>query len=308
MLNNSPVVRVLQVCALAATLASPLHAQTIDDGQMVRSGELLTGYIYAHDSWDEYWEGALKRTNGNIGRITTQSNAWWANFGLSEQVNIIAQIPHVATNASQGILHGIKGIQDLSVTAKYRFVEANPGAVTVRAFAVATGGAPLTDYNPELLPLSIGLKSKRVSTRGTLNVETGPGWFANASAAYTWRSRVTLDRPYYFTNDEFVMSNRVDMPRTFDYTASAGLMRPRLMAAAFFMQQRTLGGGDIRRQDMPFVSNRMNFERVGAMAMLPVVAGFEVQASVAYTLDGRNVGQSTTVTGGILYRFNRFNP
>ena len=104
------------------------------------------------------------------------------------------------------------------------------------------------------------------------------------------------------------MSNRVDMPRTFDYVASAGLMKPRLMAAAFFMQQRTLGGGDIRRQDMPFVSNRMNFERVGGMVMLPVVAGFEVQASVAYTLDGRNVGQSTSFTGGILYRFNRFNP
>ena len=42
--------------------------------------------------------------------------------------------------------------------------------------------------------------------------------------------------------------------------------------------------------------------------MLPVIAGLEVQASVAYTLDGRNVGQATTFTGGLLYRFNRFNP
>ena len=39
---------------------------------MVRPRELLTGSVYSHDSWDEYWEGALKRTNGNIGRITTQ--------------------------------------------------------------------------------------------------------------------------------------------------------------------------------------------------------------------------------------------
>ena len=308
MLNNFRVRRALYLCALLSALAPPLYAQTIDDGQMVRSGELLTGYIYVHDSWDQYWEGGLKRTNGNIGRITTQTNAWWANYGLSQSVNIIAQVPYISTNASQGILHGIQGIQDLTLAGKYRFLEAKPGNTTVRAFAVVAGGAPLTDYNPELLPLSIGLKSKRISTRGTLNVETGPGWFGNVSGAYTWRSRVTLDRPYFFTNDEFVMSNRVDMPRTFDYVASAGLMKPRLMAAAFFMQQRTLGGGDIRRQDMPFVSNRMNFEQVGGMVMLPVVAGFEVRASVAYTLDGRNVGQSTSFTGGLLYRFNRFNP
>ena len=34
---------------------------------MVRPGELLTGNVYTHDSWDEDWEGPLKRTNGNIG-------------------------------------------------------------------------------------------------------------------------------------------------------------------------------------------------------------------------------------------------
>ena len=59
---------------------------------------------------------------------------------------------------------------------------------------------------------------------------------------------------------------------------------------------------------MPFVSNRMNFSKVGGMAMIPVIAGLEVQGSVTYTLEGRNVGQATTVTGGLLYRFNRFNP
>jgi hypothetical protein len=58
---------------------------------------------------------------------------------------------------------------------------------------------------------------------------------------------------------------------------------------------------------MPFVSNRMNFSKTGAMAMVPVVAGFEVQASLAYTLDGRNVGKSTTFTGGLFYRFNRLD-
>ena len=71
-------------------------------------------------------------------------------------------------------------------------------------------------------------------------------------------------------------------------------------------QQRTLGGGDIRRQDMPFVSNRMNFSRVGAMGMYPIpkLTHLQLQFAYAYTLDGRNVGQASTITGGLLYRFH----
>ena len=57
------------------------------------------------------------------------------------------------------------------------------------------------------------------------------------------------------------------------------------MTTVSFSQQRTLGGGDIRRQDMPFVSNRMNFSKVGAMAMYPIpkLAHLEFQVAVART-------------------------
>ena len=77
------------------------------------------------------------------------------------------------------------------------------------------------------------------------------------------------------------------------------------MAVATFSQQRTTGGGDIRRQDMPFVSNRMNFSKVGGMVMYPIpkLQGLAVQLSYAYTLNGRNVGQATTFTAGLLYLF-----
>ena len=42
------------------------------------------------------------------------------------------------------------------------------------------------------------------------------------------------------------------------------------MAELSFAQQRTQGGGDIRRQDMPFVSNRMDFSKLGGMVMYPI--------------------------------------
>jgi hypothetical protein len=307
MLLNSLARRALHTCALLASLTVPLHGQTIDDGVMLAGRELLTGNQYTYDTWDEYWEGALKRKNANIGTITTRANVWHANYGLTDRLNVIGMVPYVWTKPSQGVLHGIQGFQDLTLALKWKALEktsADLGAF--RVFAVVAAGIPLTDYNPELLPLSIGLGSTRVSWRGTVNYHTPAGWFINESIAYSQRSGVRLDRPYFYTDGAFVMSDKVNMPNAFDHVASAGYMKPRLMAAAFLSHQRTLGGGDIRRQDMPFISNRMNFSKAGAMVMLPIprLGGLEAQASVSQTFAGRNVGEAITFTAGLLYRFN----
>lgn len=297
----------LQALVLLAALSVPLRAQTIDDGIMMGRHELQTGNLYSHDQWDRYWEGTLKRQNGNIGEITTQTNVWVANYGLHDRLNVIAMVPYVWTNASQGVLHGFKGFQDLTVAGKYNFLERSVRSYgSLKAIAVVSAGVPLTDYNPELLPLSIGTGSTRVSWRATVNFQSNPGWFLNGTTAYSWRSQVALDRPYYYTDGEFFMTNQVDMPNAVDYTGSAGYMKNGLMTAVSFSQQRTLGGGDIRRQDMPLVSNRMNFFKAGAMVMYPIpkVRELAFHFGLGHTFDGRNVGQATTVTTGLLYTFN----
>jgi len=307
MLISSLARRALHACVVLAYLSVPLHGQTIDDGVMVARRELLTGNQYTYDTWDEYWEGALKRKNANIGKITTKVNVWHANYGLTDRLNVIGMVPYAWTKPSQGYLHGIQGFQDLTLALKWKAVEKTSSALgAFRAFAVVAAGIPLTDYNPELLPLSIGMGSTRVSWRGAVNYHTPPGWFINESVAYSWRSQVRLDRPYFYTDGEFVMSDEVDMPNAVDHVASAGYMKGHLMAAAFLSQQRTLGGGDIRRQDMPFISNRMNLSRAGVMAMLPIpkLGGLAAQASVSQTFAGRNVGKATTLSAGLLYRFN----
>ena len=245
MLIQLPRSRVLYALALFALMAVPLQAQTIDDGIMLRQRELLTGNFYSHDSWDEYWEGALKRTNGNIGTITTKTNVFTANYGLFDRFNVIGTVPYVWTNASQGVLHGIQGFQDLTLAGKWTAHEKPAGDGVLRTILVVAAGIPLTNYNTELLPLSIGLGSTRVSWRGTVNYQTTPGWYVNGTTAYTVRSHVKLDRPYYQTGDEFVITDRVDMPNVFDYTASGGYMKDGLMAAAFFslMAMWTVGRG-----------------------------------------------------------------
>jgi hypothetical protein len=293
--------------AVLLSCCPSLEAQTVDDGIMLGRGALQIGNLYSYDSWDQYWEGTLKRANGNIGTITTESNVVTANYGVTDRLNVIGRLPYVWTRSSQGVLHGSQGLQDLTLAAKYSVVDRSArNRGVLRAIAVGSVGIPLTDYNVELLPLSIGDHSRRVSGRGTIFYLTTAGWFVNGSTSYTWRSGVQLDRPYYFTDDTFVMSDEVDMPNALDYVASAGYMKGRLMTAASWSQLRTLGGGDIRRQDMPFVSNRMNFSRLGAMIMAPVpkLRTLRFQVALARTIDGRNVGHATTITGGLLYTFH----
>jgi hypothetical protein len=88
------------------------------------------------------------------------------------------------------------------------------------------------------------------------------------------------------------------MPDVFDYTVTAGYQRGRLCIPISLSQQHTLGGGDIRRQDMPFVSNRMDFVKAGGLVMYR-----GVRLGISRVVSGRNVGQATTLTGGYVYTF-----
>jgi hypothetical protein len=291
---------------LFCTLAFRGYSQTLTDGLMMSKGDLCTGFMYTHDKWKNYWEGELKRDNGNIGELTTQSIMWVGNYGITNKINLIAMLPYVMTKASGGTLHEMEGIQDLSVGVKYNFLDTDLGANKFKAFGVLNFSTPLTDYTPDFLPLSIGMASTNLTYRLTTYFKLNQGWFVNASGGYTMRSNVELDRNSYYTGDQLYYGNEVEMSDVFDLFASIGYLKKGLQAELNLMQQNTLGGYDIRRQDMPFVSNKMNFTKAGILLMyyVPQVKNLALRAAGSYTLSGRNVGQSTTIMGGVLYTFH----
>ncbi len=294
----------IAVSALGATAA---RGQSIDDGVMMPKRALCAGFMYMHDGWDEYWEGTLERRNDNVGTVTTQSVALVADYGVGDRLNVIAMVPYVWTHASGGTLAGMRGLQDFTGAIKYDLLETDfTKAGFLRAIVVAAASVPMTDYAPESLPVAIGLKSKTFSTRMTLHFEAKRGWFLKASGAYTWRDKVTLDRPSYFTDGQLFLSDEVAMPDVFSYTVSAGYTRPGIQIPISFSQQSTLGGGDIRRQDMPFSSNKMNYSKVDAFVQyaLPMKKNLALKVAGTQTVSGRNVGRSTTVTAGFLYTFH----
>lgn len=294
----------------AATLAGGprvAHAQNLDDGLMLRQGQLRLSMDYASESWREYWEGTRRRTNDNIGTLTTQSTVLSLGYGVNKRLSAFATLPYVQTSANAGVMSGMQGMQDVTMGLKARLFEITPTTRTrLRATALVGGGMPVSNYTPDFLPMSIGLGARHARTRAAMHLQDKSNFFADVSVGYMWRNNVTLDRPAYFTNGQLVSSNEVAMPDVRDAMVAVGYQDARWCIPVAFVQQRTLGGGDIRRQDMPFVSNRMDFTRVQAHVMytmrsLPVI----LNSGAMTTLEGRNVGKSTMYTVGVTYLVKR---
>ena len=265
-------------------------------------GTLSTGVLYAHDSWDHYWEGTLKRTNGNIGTLATESVTWVGGYAATDRLGFMASLPYIWTHASQGVLHDLSGRQDLTLAMKFKLLSTGPGRYgTFSALAAVTGAIPTSDYTPDFYPLSIGTAGRRASGHLTMSLQSNSAWFANASAAYMWCANVRLNRNSYFTDGQLYLTNQVVMPNVLDYTLTAGFNRGNWRIPVSLVQQRTLGGGDIRRQDMPFVSNRMDFVRLGGEVKYALPGNLSINLGAAHVLSGRNVGQSTTFTSGLFY-------
>lgn len=285
-------------------LAVPLAGQTPTDGLMMSKGSICTVGLYAHESWDRYWEGTRRRDNPNIGAVTTHSFRLMAAAGLTRRLNLMADLPYVWTNASAGTLRGFSGLQDVSLALKWRAVTANVPFGKVSAFAVGGFSTPMGNYVKDLLPVSIGFGSTTGSLRGILHYKTGVGAFVTAQAGYVRRSNIRIDRNSYFT-DRMVYSREVFMPDVVDGSVRAGYLNKHFQAEMILSRFTTLGGFDITRNNMPFPSNLMQATRVGFNAVLrPAFAkGFSLNAGAGYTTHGRNVGQSTMYYGGIQYVF-----
>jgi hypothetical protein len=274
-------------------------AQSLTDGIFMDKQYLCVAAVYNHDAWDQYWEGALLRKNGNIGTLTTQSTVLMANYGLFNKVNLIAMLPVVWTNASGGTLASQRGLQDLTLAVKYKAFETGLLGGKFSAQVVAGGSLPTTNYVADYLPLSIGLHSKTLFGRGILHYAGAKHLTFLLSGTFIGRSNVTIDRTSYYTTQQ-IYSTEVKMPNAAQFAFRGGYYSFRWGAELLAEHNATLGGFDIRRQDMPFLSNNMDATRVGAQAFyrLPFLADLQVIGTVMQTVQGRNVGKSLTWSAG----------
>jgi hypothetical protein len=300
----SRTVQALTLAITFFTITCNATAQTDADAILMNKNNFCTGFQYSYSSWDHYWEGKLKRTNLNLGTVSTQMIGFMGNYGLTDKLNVLFNVPYVWTKASAGTLHGQNGIQDLSVMLKYRVLQSRLGKGRFTLIALGGYSLPLTDYVADFQPLSLGLGSKNITGRLTADYEVNK-MFVTATAAYIHRSNVDIDRDYYYT-DKPHYTNEVKMPDATSFQLRLGYRGSVLGAEAILSNWTTLGGFDITRNNMPFPSNEMNATMAGVMVKCNPRAfpGMSLMAGGNYTLAGRNMGQAIGATGGLTYVFD----
>lgn len=278
-----------------------LNAQMPHDAIYMPKNTICIATSYSQNNWKQYWENTQKRENLNMGNISTQSVMTFAAIGIKNNFNIIAGLPYIWTKTSVGNLMGQKGIQDLSIWAKYKMME-NKG---LSIHASVGGSIPISNYIPDLLPLSIGLQTKTATARIIANYMNKSGIYVTAHASYVFRSNIHVDRDAYQANNKVYNTNEVRVPNATDLSARLGWMKnqSRIQTELFIERFACVGGDNIRRNDMPFPSNNMQMTSAGFYSKYqPKNLGINLR--VAKVLEGLNVGQSTSYSIGILYLIN----
>lgn len=279
-------------------------AQTDQDAIMMSKNYFCGGAMYGYSSWKNYWEGTFKRDNLNLGNVSTQTIGAMGIYGIKNNFNVLFSLPYIQTKASAGTLNGLNGIQDLSLWVKWMPLSKSVGKGTLSVFGLAGVSIPVSDYTPDFLPLSIGLHSTNVSARVMVDYEMDK-FFVTGSGTYTYRNNITLDRNSYYTT-ELHLTNEVEMPDVASFNFRTGYRSGHLIAEAIVSNMTTLGGFDIRKNDAPFASNKMNATTagVGFKYTLKNFHQLSFVGNAGYTLSGRNVGQSTYGSAGVFYAFN----
>ncbi|HNU86934.1 MAG TPA: hypothetical protein PKJ94_01500 [Ferruginibacter sp.] len=275
-------------------------SQTDIDGLMMQKNFFCVGPTAGYSSWKNYWEGTLKRENLNMGKVSTTNFMIMGNYGVTKKLNLLFGLPYIKTKASAGQMAGQKGLQDLSLWLKWVGYEKHIGKGDLQAILIGGYSTPVSNYSPDILPLSIGLHSQAATGRLMIDYQWNH-WFGTASWSYVARNNVKLDRYTYYTT-EMHYSNEVKMPDASQWNFRAGYRSDVLIAELVLNKWTTLGGFDIPRNGMPFVSNKMNATTIGLNVKYETpLNGLSVVANGSATLAGRNVGQASGFNAGVFY-------
>src|SRR6476659_6498560 len=117
-------------------------AQTDLDAIMMNKKNLCIGPMYGYSSWKNYWEGTFKRDNENLGKVSTQMFSVMGTYGITKKLNVIVNLPYIKTKASAGTLHGMDGMQDISLWIKWKAYSTDLGKGKFSLFGLGGGSFP----------------------------------------------------------------------------------------------------------------------------------------------------------------------
>lgn len=298
----------LSLFALLLIGARPLAAQTPADEILMKKQEVCFALSYDRGEWDEYWEGADLRVNGNIGTLTRNTTAPMVAYGITDKLNFLMATPYVKTKSNGGQLAGAQGFQDVSVALKYEIIKKKLGKGNLAALATAAFATPMSNYLSDYMPYSLGLGTNEGTLRGIVHYQLDKGMYARVAGAHLWKGQTETERDYYYNNGSYY-TPFMDVPNAWNCNATIGtwLFDYALKVEVNYMALMSTDGDDIRAYNAPQPTNKVEVSQVGGFAQYYFkknLKGLGVLAYYSQMIDGRNMGKFTNIGVGATYQFN----
>lgn len=244
-----------------------------------------TGHValsFTLEGYDEFYRGTTKvSTPGGLGEVETATLSVYLDYGFTDRLAVVVNLPRVEADSDGTAGFAEDDLQDLTALLKYRV--ASFGSGSRRHSLVVAGGirTPASDYVADA-PVSVGDGSTDFLARFV----------------------------YQFESDRFYLSQQVgfdlrgeDVPDGLPLYTEVGFKRGRVLAGGFLAHYLADGGTDIGDSGFTFPSNQEEYTRAGAKVYAEVGERFGVSGLLFTTLDGRNTGNITGGSFGIVARF-----
>ncbi|HSL85221.1 MAG TPA: hypothetical protein VLF66_20805 [Thermoanaerobaculia bacterium] len=268
--------------ALLAALSLPAAAPALDlNGFLPAAGEGAAALSYTAESYDEFWAGETKVQEPALGEVETSSLSLWFRWGFTDRLSVVANLPYVdvSTDGFAGLEDD--GLADLEALLLFRLLETSSGALNHRLVAGAGVRTPASDYEGNA-PISLGDDTTDALLRLVYQLQNG-GFYVSQQVGYDLRSD--------------------DAPDNFPLFTEVGYTYGAFTFSGFYKKLVADGGTDIGDPGFTFPSNQEEYERVGAKVFGRFTDRIGGALSAFTTLDGRNTGQTTGVSAGIVLDF-----
>ena len=301
--------RILQLLIITFLYASTMKSQTPTDAQFMDKKLSCLAVTYGEESWSRYWESTLYRENGNIGTLTRTTIMPMVAYGITRDINVIAGLPYVKTKTSQGTLAGSEGFQDFSLALKAKIATLDfDSSLFINLIGVLGGAIPVSNYNDDYGPQMLGLGCKEANGRLMVELIHKSGIYLRPQASYHLRTSCQIERDFYYSSEGPVYSDKIDIPNQTLMSLIFGvklLDNDRLRAEVGYNKFNTIGGTEIRRQEMPLTNSNMDGESMNAT--MQYHPSFLRQSSIILSysqiMTGQNIGKSRAIMGGLTYFF-----
>jgi hypothetical protein len=264
------------LCALAP---GAVHASDIN-GFVEPRGRGVLAVSFTAESYDEFWAGTNRVSDPGLGRVSTNSTTLFTQYGVTDRVTLLANLPYVNTRGDGAAGFSERGFQDLAALVKLRVLSAGS---RVRSSIVLAGGIRTIASNYEAnKPVSIGDGTADGLLRAVYMVRAGRFYLSQ---------QIGMDVRGGEAPDGFPIYTEVGL--------GIGYGAVSLMYRGYLAD----GGTDIGDPGFSFPSNKDESHRVGAKGFMRLSGGWGVTAQVFTTLAGRNSGDTTGFSAGLVVRY-----